>query len=210
MPWRTYDQLAERAWINRWDATRMSALTGRVGQVTAELESVWTSAQQEVSSNASGTTYEAVIDRLGGGFVRTVLDDQQCGTAHEGILGCVWESDPYLVHFSAAENTQPYMTDHIRTGIAYHEFAHVLQFTNPTPTDAALPAFDGDYETMADCFALTFLDGWTLDHQVWTSDYEYWDVSVGYGHVCSEPQRQAIRDWHAQLGVKPQVVGSAD
>jgi hypothetical protein len=53
---------------------------------------------------------------------------------------------------------------------------------------------------MADCFALTYLDGWTLDHRVYVSDYEYWDVSIGYGYTCDESQRQVIRDWYAQLG----------
>jgi hypothetical protein len=91
----------------------------------------------------------------------------------------------------------------MRTGVAYHEFAHVLQFTNPQPTAEAVTAFGGDMETMADCYALTFLDGWTLDHEVWTTPYEGWEVSVGYGYVCDEAQRQVIREWAAKLGVEP-------
>ena len=207
VPWSTYEHLAERGWTQRWDADKLASLTEKVNAESAELEAVWTAAQQEAGSNASGTTYEAVIDQLGGGFVRTVLDDPQCGAADEWILGCVFGNDPYLVHFDAAENTEPYMTDEIRTGIAYHEFAHVLQFTNPDATEVALEAFGGDWEVMADCFALTYLPGWSLDHQVWTSDIEYWDVSIGYGVVCSEPQRQAVRDWYTQLGVELQPVG---
>lgn len=106
-----------------------------------------------------------------------------------------------------AREAEPYMTDRIRTGVAYHEFAHVLQFTNPEPTATALEAFGGDAETMADCFALTFLDGWTLDSRVWDSDSSYWDVSIGYGVECDDAQKQVIRDWRASLGVQPRVIG---
>ncbi len=73
---------------------------------------------------------------------------------------------------STRPTSQPWMTDFIQTGIAYHEFAHVLQFTNPEATDAAVAAFGGDVETMADCYSLTYLLGWTLDHTVWVSSFE--------------------------------------
>ena len=98
------------------------------------------------------------------------------------------------------------MTDWLRTGIAYHEFAHVLQFTNPGPTDTALESFDGDTETMADCFALTYLDGWTLDHTIWINRYRYWEVSIGYGYTCNETQRQVVRDWYGQLGFQSRPI----
>lgn len=207
VPWSSYERLAERGWAVRRDADKLAALTEKANAEAAELDAVWTAAQQEASTNASGTTYEAVIDSLGGGFVRSVIDRPDCGAEEEGVLGCVYGEDPYLVHFDADGNAQPYMTDEIRTGIAYHEFAHVLQFTNPEATETALEAFDDDWETMADCFALTYLPGWSLDHRVWTSDYEYWDVTVGYGVTCSEPQRQVVRDWYSQLGVELQSVG---
>ncbi len=208
VPWEDYRRLADRAWSHRWDATKLAADTEQAELAADQLELVWSTAQQEASTNASGTTYESVIDRLGAGFVRSVLDDERCGSDDDSILGCVLENDPYLVHFDAPANTLPYMTDELRTGIAYHEFAHVLQFTNRAATEATLPAFSGDFEVMADCFALTFLDGWKLDHRVWVSSYEYWDVNIGYGQTCSEPQRQAMRDWYAQLGVQPPAAAS--
>ena len=115
--------------------------------------------------------------------------------------GCVAGVDPYTVHFDAAEmGAEPFMTDWIRTGVAYHEYAHVLQMTNPDPTDKAVESFGGDWETMADCYALTVLPGWTLDHTIWVSDYEYWEVSVGYGYTCNASQKQVIRDWIAEVG----------
>ncbi|MFH8252057.1 hypothetical protein ACH3VR_16960 [Microbacterium sp. B2969] len=206
VPWSDYQLLVDRAWAHRWEASKVEADTREAEADAAGLETLLTAAQQEAGSNATGTAYESTIDRLGGGFVRSVVDEQICTGSGDGILGCVYGSDPYLVHFDAGGNAEPYMNDELRTGIAYHEFAHVLQFTNPAATDAALPAFDGDWEVMADCFALTFLDGWTLDHRIWVSSYEYWDVNIGYGQVCSESQRQTVRDWYAGLGVAPRTL----
>jgi hypothetical protein len=207
VPWGSYERLAERAWTHRWDVEKLAADTGQVEFETEQLEQAWAEAQIEVGSNASGTAFEAVIDSLGGGFVRSVLDNDSCD-GDDSVLGCVYENDPFLVHFDADEHAQSFMTDEIRTGIAYHEFAHVLQFTNPEATEVAVASFGGDWEVMADCFALIYLPGWVLDHVVWTSSYEYWEVSIGYGVTCSEPQRQAVRDWYGQLGVQPQTVGA--
>jgi hypothetical protein len=92
------------------------------------------------------------------------------------------------------------MTEWLRTGVAYHEFAHVLQMMNPAPTEQALEHFAGDDETMADCFALTYLDGWTLEHRVWINRHDYWDIDIGYGHVCDDAQKQAVQDWYGTLG----------
>lgn len=207
VPWETYERLAERAWTFRWDVAELAAATDQVEFETQQLEQAWAVAQLEMQSNASGSVYEAVIDSLGGGFVRSVLDNESCDGG-ESVLGCVYENDPLVVHFDAAENTQPFMTDEIRTGIAYHEFAHVLQFTNPEASEVAVTSFGGDWEVMADCFALTYLPGWALDHVVWTSSHEYWEVSIGHGVTCSEPQRQAVRDWYGQVGVQPQTIGT--
>ena len=135
----------------------------------------------------------------------SVLDDADT-LCEADVLACVVSDDPYTVHFDAADSTLPYMTDFIRTGLAYHEFAHSLQMTNPGPTGVAVAAFGGDRETMADCFALTYLDGWKLDHQVFVSSTTYYQVNIGYGYTCNEEQKQVIRDWYEGLGfTTPQV-----
>jgi hypothetical protein len=194
-----FDLLAARAWNDRWDATAVSRVTADARATTAALDAQLVAAAAQAGTNASGTTYEAVVDSLGRGFVATSIDDAD-SLCSEDVLGCVVSNDPYTVHIDAADSGLPYMTDDIRTGLTYHEFAHVLQFTNQEATVTPLQAFGGDQETMADCFALTYYDGWKLHHTVWVSDFEYYEVDVGYGYTCDESQRQVIRDWYEGLG----------
>ena len=204
VPWDSYDSLAWQAWSRRWDLAGMDQSIRAVEDARTRLAAERADAANAASVNASGSAYEAALDALGQGYVTWSLDDV-CSTAD--AIACVRSSDPRVVHVDVAREAEPYMTDRIRTGVAYHEFAHVLQFTNPEPTATALEAFGGDAETMADCFALTFLDGWTLDSRVWDSDSSYWEVSIGYGVECDDAQKQVIRDWRASLGVQPRVIG---
>lgn len=200
-----FDVIASRAWSHRWDATALDRDITDAEDATHELELILATAATEAASNTTGSAYETVIDSLGGGHVVSLLEaaDEYC---ESDVIACVGSEDPQTVHFDTGDNALPYMTDWLRTGIAYHEFAHVLQFTNPEQTVTALEAFGGDDEIMADCYALTYLDGWSLDHRVYISRYEWWDVSLGYGHTCDESQRQAIRDWYGSLGVTPREV----
>jgi hypothetical protein len=200
VPESRIQSLVDRGWSHRWDAEALQRDADAASTVTDELRDILTAAHDlSASGNVSGTTYEATIDSLGRGFVDANVRadaDAFCGS---DVLGCVDSDDPYVVHFDATDVGQPYLTDWVQTGVAYHEFAHVLQDTNYAATRRAVVAFDGDFETMADCFALTYLAGWTLDHRIWTSSYQYWDLSVGYGYVCNETQRQAVRDWYESL-----------
>jgi len=177
----------------------MQVDTAEARRTTDELNEVLAAARDQAATNASGTKYESVIDSLSSGFVTAVIDDADA-LCEDDVLACVMSNEPYVVHFDKKDSKLPYMTNWLRTGLAYHEFAHVLQLTNPAATATALEAFDGDDEEMADCYALTFLDGWTLDHTIWTSDVEYWEVSIGYGYTCNKAQKQAVRDWYEALG----------
>jgi hypothetical protein len=199
VPYDEYGTLVSRAWSDRWNPIALDIDTDDIRSDTTDLEKLLTAATEQATTNTTGTKFESVIDQLGGGFVTSLLDNADALCASD-VLACVISENPYAVHFDAADNGVPYMTDWLRTGIAYHEFAHVLQMTNPSPTETALKSFGGDEETMADCFALTYLPGWKLDHRIWTSRYEYWDVSIGYGYTCNATQKQVIRDWHDQLG----------
>ena len=205
IPWDRYELFASQAWARRWDATGVDASIDSVEKARQELVTQREAAEQQAASNASGSAYEAALDSLGSGYVTWVREDADT-LCQSDVLACVTSDNPLVVHVDAADDDLEYTNDWLRTGIAYHEFAHVLQFTNPEPTEAALPSFDGDVETMADCFALTYLDGWTLHHTIWVSSYQYWEVDIGYGYTCTEAQRQVVRDWFGQLGVHPRQI----
>ncbi len=205
VPLDRYERLAQKAWAHRWDAPAVAADTLQVHEETASLNALIVAAQAQAASNASGTNYETVIDQLGGGFVTSAFDDAD-GLCESDVLGCVMWDDPYTVHFDYADGYHESMNDWIRSGVAYHEYAHVLQGTNLEESDKAAEAFGGDYETMADCYVFTYLPGWTLDHTVWVSDFKYWEVSVGYGYTCDESQRQVIRDWVGTIGFEVQPI----
>jgi hypothetical protein len=200
-----FDVFASRAYVQRRNPSALATVTRDVRAETEALEANIAAAQEQAASNASGTAYEEVIDALGGGWVATSIDDADA-LCETDVLGCVTSADPLIVHIDAADVSLPYMTDFIQRGVAYHEFAHVLQQTNPAQTEDAVAAFGGDLETMADCFALTYLSGWTLHHKVPISSYEWYEVDIGYGYTCDASQMQVVRDWYDGLGyVVPEV-----
>ena len=205
VPLDRYQTLATSAWEDRWDPASVAVTTQEVQAETADLNGLITAAQEQAATNVSGTNYEAVIDQLGTGYVASAFDDPDT-LCESDVLGCVMWDDPYTIHFDHADGYHESMNDWIRTGVAYHEYAHVLQGTNLAETSVAAEAFGGDYETMADCYVFTYLPGWTLDHTVWVSDFQYWEVSVGYGYTCNESQRQSIRDWIASIGVQVEPI----
>jgi hypothetical protein len=191
--------LAARAYNNRWDADALTRVTADVDDLTQQLADKLATAEEQKTTNSSKTAYEAVIDKLGAGFALTKIDnaDKLC---QDDVLGCVTSDDPYTVHIDKADTALPFMTTFIQQGIAYHEFAHVLQYTHPAESDTAVAAFKGDFEKMADCFALTYLKGWKLHHTVYVTTYSYYEVDIGYGYTCNSKQKQAIKDWYEGLG----------
>lgn len=207
VPWNEIEAFAGRAWQHRWTAGALSRDVVDVEAFTAVLSNRVAAARGQAATNATGTPWEATLDSLGGGWVSMAFDEtnRPCGL---DALACVAGGDPFVVHVSGDTRDNPQLTDWMRTGVAYHEYAHVLQFTNPETTASALAAFSGDMETMADCYALTFLNGWSLEHEVPIDDLSYWEVSVGYGYTCDDAQRQVIRDWVDGLGVQKRPVGA--
>lgn len=193
------EAIARQAWQLRRSPASLDSLTATIREQTAALQSIIDTAAAEAGTNASGTLGEAIVDGLGAGHVRIVFDDPAavCGG---DPTGCVSSDDPTLIHLDATDYFAEYFDDTLRTLVTYHEFAHVLQFTNPGPTETAATAFGDDWEFMADCYALTLTDGWSLDRRVWVSASMYWDVAVGYGRVCDEGQRDVIRAWLAESG----------
>lgn len=207
VPWDRVDGLADRGWRHRWVAKSLQYDIDDAERAADELEKLRTAAALEASVNTTGSAWEATLDQLGAGYVTTKMDDADA-VCQEDVLACVGWDDPYVVHVDAADSGVEHMTDWIRSGVAYHEFAHVLQATNPEPTADTVAVFGGDLERMADCYSLTVLPGWTLEHKVWINSWSWWDVEVGYGYTCNESERQAIRDWVAKLGVVARQLGS--
>lgn len=197
--WPRIERIVSGGWTSRWNIDVLPGQTTAAADALVELVALRAGARLEASTNVSGTVYESVLDSLGQGFVRTSIDDADA-LCEEDVLGCVSSADPFNVHIDAADTDLPHLTDWLRTGLAYHEYAHVLQFTNPEQTAIAVEAFGGDFETMADCYTLTYLDGWTLTHRVPINRYSWWEVDMGYGHTCDATQAQAVRDWIGTLG----------
>ncbi len=201
VPIHDYETLARDAWTERRSPAAVRSLTRTAREDAETLRVLIETGAAERASNATGTLGETLSDQLGAGLVRLVYDGSivTCG---KEAAGCVSTDDPTLIHLNPTEYHAEYYNDAIRTFIVDHEFAHVLQLTNPDPTETALESFGDDLEFMADCYALTATDSWSLDHQVWTDDYSYWDVSVGYGRVCDAAQRDVIRNWLGQVGFR--------
>jgi hypothetical protein len=200
---RHYQSLFQRGWRHRWDSVALDRDIEEVYVATAELADIAEAAREQAGSNESGTFFERTTDALGKGFITTSLNSAIEFCDDGDALGCVSGDDPMVIHYSSdLFREAPYDSDFLREGVAYHEYAHVLQMTNPEATAEAVTAFDGDWETMADCYALTYLKNWKLDHTIWINSYSYWELSIGYGYTCNSSQRDVIRDWVDSVGYR--------
>lgn len=152
-------------------------------------------------TNVSGSVTEGIVDEAGAGFIDIAWDAATaCATsrnADEGrfTAGCVTE-DPLMVHL-APEDQLPGDTG-MRV-VVLHELTHLYQRADsdahPDGVSAATQLLDQGYfqgssESMADCYALTYLDQWTLTFE---------NRTMGYGYVCGEEERVIIREWAVQV-----------
>lgn len=152
-------------------------------------------------ANASGSVTEALVDEAGAGFIDIAWDaDTACGTsrrADEGMvtIGCVSE-DPLAVHIAPEDQLSGDTGMRI---VVLHELTHLYHRAD---TDAHLDGispslqlieqgyFQGSSEAMADCYALTYMNQWTLTFE---------NRTMGYGYVCGDEERRLIREWAAQI-----------
>lgn len=150
-------------------------------------------------TNASGSVSEALVDEAGAGFIDIAWDaGTQCGTSsREGrvTIGCTSEV-PLAVHI-APENELSGDTG-VRVTVL-HELTHLYHradsdnHRNETSAAGRLVEqgyFQGSSESMADCYALTYLNLWTLTFE---------DRTMGYGYICNEEERALIRQWAAEV-----------
>lgn len=152
-------------------------------------------------TNASGSLQESIVDAAGNGFIDLQWDAATACNTHENSAegyrtsGCVFSGSPLTVHVLPESDFGAWHSK-ITT---VHELAHVLQRADDVryPDDnggyqalLAQGLFQGSEESMADCYALTYFNEWTLSDGVTES---------GYGYICGDSERQAIRDWAASM-----------
>jgi hypothetical protein len=153
-------------------------------------------------TNSSGSRSEELIDSAGEGFIDVVWDAASVCSEDERqgwrTTGCVKKGESLVVHLLPESE---YSSVWVLEMIVQHELAHVYQRADTAGTEDLYGEyrllldqgmFQGSDESMADCFALTYYDEWTLETE---------DMYIGYGYVCNESERAAIREWAADLGV---------
>ncbi len=200
VPFDDYERLAQQAWSSRRSVRISDIHIGEAIRHTRSLQDTLERAAQQRSTNATHTLAEDILDSYGAGFVTLAYDDVD-KLCEQDVLGCVLDTDPYVVHLDRNDLRHPSVDKWGERHITLHEFAHVLQFTNPVATESAGKAFGDDWEFMADCYALHTTGDWSLDRRVWINSYSYWDVQYGYGRVCDAGQRKVIDDWLDRIGV---------
>ncbi|MGO2751496.1 MAG: hypothetical protein ACTIA6_15700 [Pseudoclavibacter sp.] len=193
---RLDEQRAADPTIGIFEATPIAE---RAAALRASLEQSFTAAEAR-RANASGTLTEGIVDVAGNGFIDVQYDAATActGQAAPGTenIGCVRAADPLTVHLLPENEVgSVWMNEMLVT----HELAHVYQRADDQGAEDYVGAyndllaqglFQGSKEVMADCFALTSYDRWSLTNA---------GESQGTGYVCTESERQAIRDWAAGL-----------
>ena len=173
----------------------------RAAAFRAELEQS-VSAAEAGRSNASGSLTEGIVDAAGNGFIDVQYDAAAACVSEpepgKENIGCVLAAQPLTVHLlPEAEVGSEWMNLMLVT----HELAHVYQRADDQGAEdysgtyndlLAQGLFQGSKEVMADCYALTYYDQWSLSNG---------SESLGYGYVCDAAERQAIRDWAVNLNV---------
>lgn len=170
----------------------------RARDLRADLEAQVVAAEAR-RTNVSGTLTEQLVDEAGDGFIDVRWDAAtECGDAEEGKVntGCVFGGDPLTIHLQAESEVSG---DWERRMVVAHELAHVYQHADASRFDdgkgdtdrlIAQGLFQGSDEHMADCYALTYYGEWSLQNG---------RTTLGYGYVCNESERQAIREWAAGI-----------
>ncbi|MGO4454256.1 variant leucine-rich repeat-containing protein [Arthrobacter sp. RAF14] len=198
------------------DASRFRVLEKRIKEpnlstfsarsVTAEAVQLRQKLEQRIAQakarrvNRSGSVSEGLVDSAGKGFIDIRWDAATAckkSKLPEGrTLGCVKGADPLTVHLLREDAFHDGWN--LRMTVV-HELAHVYQRADEwdaadgqSRTDRLLARglFQKSIEKMADCYALTYYNQWTLEQN---------NYIFGYGYVCNTSERQAIRSWAAAM-----------
>lgn len=183
-------------------AAQARLLAERAAQYRSDLQGRITAAEGR-RANASGTDEEQLVDSAGNGFIDIQWNaDSKCSPSknpERTTAGCVTNTpEQLIVHVLPREH---------RLGggeaarlTTLHELAHLYQSIDAATTAGGEdgPAmklknaglFQGSSEVMSDCYALTYLGLQSLT---------VGDATLGYGYVCTDAERQAIRDWAKEI-----------
>ncbi|MGW8482003.1 variant leucine-rich repeat-containing protein [Microbacterium sp. NPDC055903] len=150
-------------------------------------------------TNATGSVTEGIVDAAGKGFVDIQWDAATACTAANRenwrTTGCITKEDSLTVHMLPESELGEWTSKFT----VVHELAHIYQRADNASylenngdykTLLEQGLFQGSEEVMADCFALTHYDLWTLEND---------GSTTGYGYVCQENERQKIREWAATI-----------
>lgn len=154
--------------------------------------------------NASGLVTESIVDTAGKGFVDVQWDAATACTADDRedwrTTGCITKEDSLTVHLLPESELGEWSSKFT----VVHELAHVYQRADNASVFEyrgeynellAQGLFQGSAEVMADCYALTYYGEWSLTNG---------DTTTGYGYVCDENERSAIRTWASNLNAPMQ------
>ncbi|TNM39673.1 hypothetical protein FHP29_12450 [Nocardioides albidus] len=181
--------------------SRFSAQTvaHHAGLYRAELEKRVEAARKR-RVNRTGSVTEGIVDQAGDGFIDIRWDAASACPASKRkgwqTSGCVTKGDALTVHLRPESE---YHAEWARRMVVLHELAHVYQRADRRTFEdrrgrvdrlLARGLFQGSEEKMADCYALTHEDRWSLSDQY---------VETGYGYVCNRSERRAIRRWAARI-----------
>jgi len=196
---RSLRSLETRAKTPGLSARSATNLTAEARQLRQKLEQRIAAAKVR-RANASGSVSEGLVDSAGNGFIDIRWDAATaCGKAKSKTgqtVGCVKGSDPLTVHLL---KESAFSEDWDLRMVVVHELAHVYQRADEWSSPGgesradrlvARGLFQKSNEKMADCYALTYYNEWSLERN---------GYRVGYGYVCNASERQAIRSWAAAI-----------
>lgn len=187
--------LVQGAYDIRTSPADVNVLTDTLRELLGELQ-VFTNSMEKNIMNISGDSTESVTDMLSHGIVETTYYSSVSGKApcEQIASACVWSNAPNMINFNvdafqvAVKVGGPDFAEWWKKGVAYHEFAHVLQNFNPTATESVLATFDNNKELMADCYASAYFGG-----------NEF--ITYNYNLGCTATQIDAVKAWADSLKI---------
>lgn len=194
-----YQQMVTDAYLYRDDIAAVNGLTSQMKIEIEKIQTLKTQMDQNKTSNVTNSPLETTADALSNGYAEIVfytMATPECQDTNINessvVAACVWNTKPQTIYVNTdvmnrtvnQENNGWYYQ-----GVVYHEYAHVLQYTNPETTATYLPSFDNDSEKQADCFADAY----------YASNFSEYSYNKG----CTVEQVNKVQEWYETLKFQP-------